>query len=446
MNANRPLLLIIDYNLARVSDVAHIASYARQRYGAEIALIRANPTERDSLLCEYLIDLDPLAPDFVDQALYYLKSWRERLRAGLVFSDNAVQSGAALLERLGLLVDSAALAANAYSKRDYRVSEARVRDLLEAQGMLVPDCVEVHNVDDLGRFAGAHEGGFVVKPSCEGNNRGVVLVEPGDSLDAAFAAVAPYLERGAICESFISFPREFSFDGVGATHFITEKVSAQGRYPVEVAQILPARLTAAEQATLTRAGRIANLLVGQLRGPFHNEIKLDDTGLHAAVVEPNRRPAGMKIWTIAREVYEVDFYALWVDAAFGVVHEPALASGNRQAATVMLGVPADGQFTAPGVDEGVELFDRTLARAAALLGTGALRRLEFGWLAQTARFIPAVPRDNADFAAQACFALESDVHDMRGVVATVRAVWLSVLAEARHIFEPVSAATSLAIA
>jgi hypothetical protein len=429
-----PLLLIVDYNLSRVADVAHLAAYADARHGAHTILIRAQPSERDRQLCQYVIDLDPLADDFVDQALVYLKPWRERLRAGLVFSDNAVQSGAALLERLSLPVDSAALAIHAYSKRDYRASEARVRDLLAAQRVWAPDCVDVQSVDDLRRFAAAHPDGFVVKPSCEGNNRGVVVVKPGDSLDAAFAAVEPYLSRGALCEAWIPFAREFSFDGVGPVEFVTEKVSAPGRYPVEIAQILPARLTRTEHATLTRAGRLANLLVGQLRGPFHNEIKIDDAGQHAAVVEPNRRPAGMKIWTIAEQVYGLDFYALWVDAAFGAAPDLALTPTGRQAATVMLGVPLDGTLTPPGAADGAALFDLTLSRAAALLGIESIRRVDFAWLADDARFIPALPRDNADFAAQACFVLDSDAIDMRGVVNTVRATWLSVLAEARHAF------------
>jgi hypothetical protein len=444
------MLLIIDYNLTRVSDVAHIASYARERHGAETILIRANPTERDLQLCQAAIDLDPLADDFVEQAVFYLKPWRDRLRAGMVFSDNAVQSGAALLERLGLRVDSAVLAGNAYSKRDYRVSETAVRNLLEAQNVMVPDCVEVFGVEDLRRFADAHPDGFVVKPSCEGNNRGVVIVKAGDSLEAAFAAVAPYLSRGAICETLIPFAREFSFDGVGTTEFVTEKVSANGRYPVEVAQILPARITATERATLTRAGRLANVLVGQQKGPFHNEIKLDDAGLRAAVVEPNRRPAGMKIWTIAQYVYGIDFYGLWVDAAFGAAREPLLSASERRAATVMLGVPADGLLTVPSQEDGEQLFDRTLARAASLLGVDSMRRLEFGWLGEGTRHIPALPHDNADFAAQACFAADSEALDMRSAVATVRAIWLSVLGEAREFFEPerssIDARASLAAA
>lgn len=430
MNAQSSLLLIVDYNLSRISDVEHIAAYARLRHGAQTLLIRAQPTERDARICDYVLDLDPLAEDFADTALQRLAPWRARLRAGMVFSDNAVQSGAALLERLGLPVDSAPLAASAFSKRAYRVAEARARELLEAQHLFVPDSADVKDVADLREFAASHPEGFVVKPSCEGNNRGVVVVKPGDDLDAAFAAVAPYLSRGAICETLIPFAREFSFDGVGATEFITEKISAEGRYPVEIAQILPAALTPAERRTLTRTGRLANVLVGQRDGPFHNEIKLDDDGRLAAVVEPNRRPAGMKIWTIAAEVYGVDFYALWVDAAFGVPREPSLATSGRQAATVMLGAPADRVFTPPDIETGIAWFEQALDSAARKTNTGALRRLAFDWLSERSRAIPAVPRDNADFVAQACFATDDDAADMRALVAAVRDAWLAQLARA----------------
>lgn len=428
MSANSPLLLIVDYNLTRISDVAHIAAYARRQHGAQSILIRSNPSERDAQLCDHLIDLDPLAAGFVDAALTQLRPWRDRLRAGVVFSDNAVQRGAELLERLGLPTDSAELAIGAFSKHAYRIREAALRDLLEPQSVWVPDCVDIRTIGDLRRFAAAHPNGFVVKPSCEGNNRGVVIVKAGDNLDKAFAAVEPYLQNGAICEALIPFEREFSFDGVGTTEFITEKLSARGRYPVEVAQILPARLGHAERATLTRVGRLANLLVGQRRGPFHNEIKLADDGLRAAVVEPNRRPAGMKIWTIAEIVYGIDFYALWVDAAFGSPREPVVAPSTRQAATVMLGVPADVTFCPPDELCGIALFERVLAQVSQAFGVDSLRRLEFAWLSARTRFIPAVPRDNADFAAQACIALDNDAVEMRDVVSAVRQTWLSAIA------------------
>ncbi|MBN3769423.1 acetyl-CoA carboxylase biotin carboxylase subunit family protein [Burkholderia sp. Se-20378] len=418
-------LLIVDYNLSRVEDVAHLARHARERYGARTVLIRSGPSERDRRICDDVIDLDPLADGFVDAAVAQLAGIAGDLRAGIVFSDNAVQQGAALLERLGLAVDSASLAAGAFSKHAYRVAEHRVRALLEAQRVMVPDYAEVASVDDLRRFAAAHPGGFVVKPSCEGNNRGVVVVRNGDSLEAAFGEVAPYLAGGVICEAFIPFAREFSFDGLGALAFTTEKVSATGRYPVEVAQILPSRLADHEADTLTRAGRLANLLVGQRAGPFHNEIKLSDDGLQAAVVEPNRRPAGMKIWWLARWAYGVDLFHAWIDTVWGVAPPVTLPAPARFAAAVMLGVAYDRQFSPQDVRAGADPLGDAIADTVRTLGLrdGALQSQGFEWLHAERRFVHAIARDNADFVALACITLEPGDVDIRDVVATLRASW-----------------------
>ncbi|MEE8657534.1 hypothetical protein CGLAMM_08830 [Acetobacteraceae bacterium EV16G] len=426
-----PLLLIVDYNLSRVGDVAHIVHLVRDTYGAGTVLVRHRPGELDRALCDHVVDLDPLAPDFAEQALLQLQPLHSRLKAGLVFSDNAVQSGALLLEKLGLPVDSATLAAGAYSKKAYRKAETGIRDLLKAQRVMAPAHAEIRSLEDLYAFAAGYPQGFVVKPSCEGNNRGVVAVRQGDDLETAFNKVVPYLSGGVLCERLIPYEREYSYDGVGETFFITEKVSAPRPYPVEVAQILPARLNETERASLMRAGRLANLLVGQRRGPFHNEIKLSDDGAEAAVVEPNRRPAGMKIWTLARAVYGIDFYHLWVDSAWGHPHDVTLPPSSKQAATVMLGVPTDGDFTPLSPALGAAIFDRVLLESATALGipTMACRQLEFAWMHTEERFIPALPRDNADFAASACFLLEDSTADIRQLVNVVQCRWLLALTE-----------------
>ncbi|WP_321817040.1 MULTISPECIES: biotin carboxylase [unclassified Paraburkholderia] len=432
MREHERLLLIVDYNLARVADVERIACHARSGYDAGTILIRPQPGTRDYEIADHVIDLDPLADGFVETALVQLASFSGRIRAGVVFSDNAVQRGAALLEHLGLPVDSAKFAAAAFSKSVYRESESRIRELLEAQSIMVPQSTNVSGVDDLRCFAERYPGGLVLKPACEGNNRGVVIVRDSDDLSHAFSLVAPYLRNGALAEQLIPFHREFSFDGVGATEFITEKVSADGRYPVEVAQILPARLTDIERSTLTRAGRLANLIVGQRDGPFHNEIRLSDDGLRAAVVEPNRRPAGMKIWALAQAVYRIDFYRKWVDVAFGNARSEPVEHTSTEAATVMLGVPTDGRYVPPTEDEAHALLRLAVHRAEAVCGiaTGLIDVLEYAWLSPEARQIPAVPRENSDFAAQVCIAIDSGIVELRHLVKVLREEWLSVLTEA----------------
>ncbi|MFD8519981.1 acetyl-CoA carboxylase biotin carboxylase subunit family protein [Streptomyces capillispiralis] len=424
-----PLFLIVDYNLSRIDEVRHLAERARARHGARVVLIRAEPGDTDRAVADEVIDLDPLRPDFAVMGEKLLTARRDRIRAGIVFSDNAVHSGADLLHRLGVPVDAPHLAEGAFSKYHYRLAESLASELLRAQGVMTPAFTRIASLDQLRRFAAEHPAGFVVKPSAEGNNRGVVAVRPGDDLTAAFAEVLPYLDGGVICEELIPHAREFSFDGLGDLEFLTEKVSATGRYPVEIAQVLPAALAPHEEATLKRAGRLANLLVGQCHGPFHNEIKLSDDGREAAVVEPNRRPAGMRIWALARWVYGIDLHHLWVDTAFGGTSLPDRLTPGCEAATVMLGVSHDVSFSPADVPPGADPFaDAVAATAAHLgLGEGELTVTEFSWLAPGRRELHAVARDNADFAAQGCVVLRSPRTGIRPVVHALREAWTHAL-------------------
>ncbi|SAK99994.1 ATP-grasp domain-containing protein [Caballeronia ptereochthonis] len=432
MNGRREKLLIVDYNLSRVADVAHMRDYARCRYNVDTLLVRGNPGEMDARLCDHVVGVDPLLPDFVAQACEALSPWRDHIRGGIVFSDNAVQSGAALLERIGLQVDSASLALGAFSKFEYRRAEARCRDLLESQRVMTPNCVLIRSLEELRQFAEAHPEGFVIKPSCEGNNRGVVMMRPGDSLVSALEELTPYLAAGVICEQVIPYRREYSFDGLGGLSFITEKVSASGRYPVEVAQVLPARLGRLEQETIRRAGECANWLVGQRDGPFHNEIKLSDDGMFAAVVEPNRRPAGMKIWSLAALVYGIDFYHLWIDSVLGDGFRPSTLEARCQAATVMLGVKHDRWFAPSDVASGSEIFPAALERTARQFGLpdDALRSVEFSWLSQERRYVPSIARDNSDFVASACVSLHESSVSIGDIVSSLRERWTEALESA----------------
>ncbi|WP_092928062.1 ATP-grasp domain-containing protein [Actinopolyspora alba] len=435
-----PILIIVDYNLSRIDEVRHLQEYARERHSATVILIRADPTETDHAIADEVIDLDPLSDDFAELGEKLLADRRERIKAGIVFSDNAVRSGVELLERLGVAVDSPHLAEGAFSKHSYRLGESRVADLLTAQGIMVPAFAKISSFEELSVFARDHaEEGFVVKPAVEGNNRGVVAVRPGDDLTAAFAEVLPYLDSGVICEEFIPYRREYSFDGLGSLEFLTEKISARGRYPVEIAQVLPAAVDEYELVTLKRTGRQANLLVGQRNGPFHNEIKLSDDGLSAAIVEPNRRPAGMKIWSMARWVYGIDLHHRWVDTAFGTAANTGQLVPRCSAATVMLGVGSDRSFSPDDVAVGANPFAEAVQATAEWfgLGEGELTIMEFSWLSPARRELHAVARDNADFAAQGCVVLHGDRADIRTVVYALREAWSDALDRALNAPTPV---------
>lgn len=432
MSSTQPVLLIIDYNLSRISEVSQMRDYALSRWGALTWLIRSDPQPADLKISDAVFDVDPLSERFVEQALDALGPNRNRVSAGLVFSDNAVASGAALLERLGLPVDNATLASAAFDKFVYRIYEANRREALEADGVLVPEFSMIRDSHDLARFASKSPGGFVVKPTCEGNNRGVVVVREGDAPGTALLEVEPYLKSGVLAEQLIPYRREFSYDGLGSLSFITEKVSAEGRYPVEVAQVLPARVTAIEHQTLARTGAHINQLIGQQKGPFHNEIKLSDDGSRAAVVEPNRRPGGMKIWSLATHVYGLNLFEYWIDSVFGTELPENLPAPLCSAATVMLGVHRDINFASHDVSNGAHPFSRALHATAAHFGLGRNELLahEFAWLGLDTRPIRSTPRDNADFAAHVCIVLHTPRVDIRDVVTTLREQWLIALKDA----------------
>ncbi|MHC8335810.1 ATP-grasp domain-containing protein [Pseudomonas sp. LB3P25] len=429
MPLRAPVLLIVDYNLSRIGDVLHMRDYARKQWGAQTWLVRANPQDHDKDISDRVIDADPLDPDFISHALSQLGDDAARITAGMVFSDNAVASGAALLERLGLPVDDAQLALGAFDKLAYRIAEHRIRPLLNQQGVMLPDFVRIDCLNDVRNFAVRQDRGFVIKPACEGNNRGVVMVAPGGDCEQAFSEVAPYLDKGVLAEAFITFTREYSYDGLGNLWFVTEKVSATGRYPVEVAQILPARLSEEEQLAIRAAGEQVNQLVGQRIGPFHNEIKLSDTGYNTAVIEPNRRPGGMKIWTLAHAVHGLDLYAAWVDSVFAGRVPDELPPATCSAATVMFGVPCDVTLDVAELGDIQALVQDALALAAQSLDLAKedIALIECAWIAGESRLIHAIPRDNSDFVAHACVALHDATVDIRDLVRVLREQWLVVL-------------------
>ncbi|KPW29148.1 Uncharacterized protein ALO66_03653 [Pseudomonas coronafaciens pv. atropurpurea] len=429
MPQQSPVLLLVDYNLSRIGDVLHIRNYARKRWNAETWLVRGSPQEHDLHMSDRVIDADPLAPDFIHRALGILGDDAIRISAGMVFSDNAVVSGAVLLEQLGLQVDDSGLALGAFDKLAYRIAERRMHLQLKKLGVLLPDFQQIKCVNDVRNFALRQDSGFVLKPACEGNNRGVVMVMPGGDCEQAFAEVAPYLDMGVLAEAFITFTREYSYDGLGDLWFITEKISASGRYPVEVAQILPARLSEQERQAIRQAGEQVNHLVGQQTGPFHNEIKLSDNDFSTAVIEPNRRPGGMKIWTLAHAVHGLDMYAAWVDSVFAVPVPTAMPAATCSAATVMLGVPHDMTFEVAELGKVQTMVNDTLILAAQKLGMEKkdIALIECAWISGQARLIHAVPRDNSDFVAHACIALHDARVDIRDLVATMREQWLEVL-------------------
>ncbi len=409
-----------------------ITEYARYGHGLATILIRSNPGQRDRSIADHVIDLDPREPDFAASAAREIAELGLEVAAVLPFSDNAVRTGAQLAELLGLPHDSADLAQAAFSKQSYRAIEKSSAQLWEAQGVFVPKSARIRTLKELEAFAGVCPRGFVLKPSCEGNNRGVLRLLPGDDLAAAFREVEAYLSDGLICEELIPFAGEGSFDGVGHLSFVTEKVSRAHRYPVEQGQVVPARLRPAAVESIRRAGLVASLISGQRIGPFHNEIKFDEDSLETAVVEPNRRPAGMRIWHLAEKVYGVNFFHLWVDQLMGVSLPSGLPAPKGTASIRMLPAPKNGVLAFEGDRDRftVRVFDRIAERVPS-----AVQWFGFQLNVESGSEVTEVQKDNSGFIGQVCAFSPNGGPDVSEALDQFESIWkeeISIYIEPAH--------------
>ena len=407
-------ICIVDYNLTRIADVKMMVDYASQKHSLRTVLIRANPTSVDQDLADLVINLDPLASNFATEAEGALGEIRTQIAAVLPFSDNSVVSGAQLAERLNLRSDNSEMAKRAFSKLAYRQAEFPHSRQLAHDKIMAPAMKKIATSRDLVNFI-ADFGEAVLKPSCEGNNRGVIRLSAHNDLEAAFNEVAPYLKLGVIAEQVIPFPTEFSLDGLGHLHFITRKLGVSGRYPVECGQIVGTKIPPGIVNAVTRAGSWANVLCGQRIGPFHNEIKYDPLSGMTAIVEPNRRPAGMRIWHLAEKAFGINFFHLWIDQMITGKTPLFLPTPERTAGIRMLGSSRDGLLTFPtaSTEKTRALIDEvTMEFLAARTSLNSPPEIfDFQWNQIFGSKIPSRPSDNSQFVAQVCMtgAIEQDL-------------------------------------
>ncbi|MDX1901784.1 MAG: biotin carboxylase [Gammaproteobacteria bacterium] len=427
MSKLKKYILIIDYNLSRYDDVKMMAEYALSKYGLRAILIRPNPSSIDQLVADHIINLDPRSEGFIEDAIRCLSSFANDIQAGLVFSDNAVFSGAKLLESLGLETDSALMAESAYSKIKYRQAESENINLWNKQNIFVPNFKVIYTLDEVIEFSQNNPNGFVLKPACEGNNRGVMLLREGDNLDEALSSIMPYLKDGLICEELIQFEEEYSFDGISHLTFITKKLSKKSKYPVEYGQIVSGEMDTRTAELIARAGAVANMIVGQCRGPFHNEIKLSLEKDQAAIIEPNRRPAGMKIWSLAEKVFGYDFYQLWIDRVVAKKLPSKLPPAKGVSAIRMLGAPCDGVFKLPVyLSNNSDLLFKKFIEQFKKHSHVAFPIEWFGFQLnkKTGDDVVKVQKDNSDFIAQICIYLNDSRVDVIQLLDQINDCWL----------------------
>ncbi|KAB8032108.1 ATP-grasp domain-containing protein [Fluviispira multicolorata] len=305
-------VIIIDYNLTRFNDVKIMSNYIRNKYKLHVILIRESPNKIDFNLADHVIDLQVLDKYFVDKSVYQIEKMNINPVAIIPFSDNSVINGSALAEHYNLRSDLSEKALAAFSKIEYRLKEQQESNI--ENYLYRPSFCIVNNKIDIDLFLEKNTLPFFLKAACEGNKRGIIKVKSIEQIENSFRKVEQFLEAGVSCEESISFEREFSADGIGKLKFITEKFTdKEGEHPVEYMQIVPALIDKNIENIIHLSSNFANKICGRLIGPYHNEIKVNIDSQKAAIIEPNRRPAGMKIWYLAEKVFGINLFEYWID-------------------------------------------------------------------------------------------------------------------------------------
>lgn len=311
--AQQDVFLIIDYNLNRKAEVILLAEKCFSSYGIPSILVTEGGKEINHPLIYNIIAGNIRKNTFAKNCIRLLTENHFHCKGGLVFSDDAVVVGSIILSHLGLITDDSKQAIAAFDKLTYRQAEAH--EVLPS-GVARPSYRTLENLshEDFNLHSS-----WVIKPRCEGNNRGVTIVKTIDEVNSVVKLNEQYLEEGFIIEERILRKEEFSVDGVGSYQFITQKISLTDKYPLEIGQVQPAWLDDKTRETIIAANTMANCITGHIRGAYHNEIMISkDTG-DVFVIEPNRRPGGMNIWKLILKSYGIDLYNIWLQNSFDYI-------------------------------------------------------------------------------------------------------------------------------
>ena len=362
-------VVVVGYNGNRVDDIRKLRDLCKTLYNARLILVVDRIQQGDDQVADHVCSTS-LAPESVVDSLEWvagcLSADRWKLIGVLPFSDRGVLLGAALATHFGLPGITPAEARAGLDKQIFRQLEARStsapRDYRPVFSARVESLGELRQrVVELG-------GKAFIKPACEGASRGCRVIHHPSECDEAWLALKPYRDGGIVIEELIQHAREYSWDFVAGSTWVTEKTTTDGAYRAEIQQVVPAPLTADVQARLAAAGQHMSALVSLDNGAYHNEVFLRSDGLTSAV-ETNMRPGGMHIWDLARLAF-VDFdpwerWVRWAVEGESAAHDP---SARGYCGIRLLRAPAGGLLrAAPDIESlarelGIELVEAVYSR------------------------------------------------------------------------------------
>lgn len=205
-----------------------------------------------------------------------------------------------------------------------------MRKCLEEADVRIPKYKIVHTIDDVG----VPDFPVIVKPSDSGGSRGVTLVRNEDELKSAFDRAIEYSPSNSVLiEQYIG-GREFSIESISyeGKHYvlqITDKVTSDAPYFVELEHHQPADLTPEVREEITR------LTVDMLNalkvdyGASHTEIKLDNDGV-PYIIEMGARMGGDFISSdLVRLSTGYDYVRGVLEVATGIFTEPRLSNKHH---------------------------------------------------------------------------------------------------------------------
>ena len=175
----------------------------------------------------------------------------------------------------------------------------------------------------------------IVKPADSGGSRGVTLVNNQEELNAALDRAFDYsANQTVMIEQFI-VGREFSIESISCKgkHYIlqiTDKVTTEAPYFVELAHHQPADLTEKQRTDIT------NLTVQMLdalkieNSAGHTEIKMDKEGIPYVIEMGPRMGGGYISSDLVRLSTGYDFVKGVLEVATGQFEEPSWGSPNAQ--------------------------------------------------------------------------------------------------------------------
>lgn len=413
--------LIIDYNNIRFTDVQNMANYVTNKHQLRSVLIRQNPEALDYSLVDYVIDLNFSAPDFTERSLQILQELELHVVGGFVFSDKAMIAGTELLTKLGVPADTITGAKVALNKYQFRKAELNYADKNNPPNYWRPAFCTIKNKQEAEVFLSQHSKGVVLKPTSEGNNRGVVVIKNLSDLEGNWHLVEPYLSAGVMMEELIPFAPEYSFDGVGELNFVTKKISAHGPFPVEIGQQVPSLIPIDKENIIINAGRTMNLLSGSNGGAYHNEVKFDGHS-YVAAVEPNRRPAGMCIWDLAEKVYKMNFYHELIEHCLGHPTSSGPLNAIGVATIRMLPSPAKGLWNTKA-ESHTKILEDCLTQFNQIPGSSEVEVFNFRVIKANQSPVDNLVLNNGDFVAQVGFFTLKSNDDIQKWADAFEGIW-----------------------